>query len=66
VFGSQPPISVAAPMPIHSRQRLPFANMAPQVCLPYVYYENHTRGTQKKSAKKIKIKSKNMTVWFLH
>jgi len=42
VFGSQPPISIAAPMPIHSRQRLPFANMAPppqpvppQVCFDF-------------------------------
>jgi len=40
VFGSQPPISIAAPMPIHSRQRLPFANapppqIAPQVCFTH-------------------------------
>jgi len=36
VFGSQPPISVAAPMPIHSRQQLPFANMAPPAVPPQV------------------------------
>jgi len=36
VFGSQPPISIAAPLPIHSRQRLPFAGMVPPPVAPQV------------------------------